>query len=76
MELAVHGRSISCSCKLRLRMRAKSSLQKGAFKKGKRTPRGSAHDADPRGVLASDAVLSMPAAGGKLLYGDTKNAAK
>ena len=59
--LAVHGRSISCSCKLRLRMRAKSSLQKGAFKKGKRTPRGSAHDADPRGVLASAAVLSMPA---------------
>ena len=33
---------------------------------GKITPRGSAHDADPRGVLASAAVLSTPAAGGKL----------
>jgi len=31
----------------------------------KRTPRGSAHDPDPRGVLASDAVLIRPAAGGK-----------
>ena len=27
---------------------------------GKITPRGSAHDADPRGVLASAAVLSTP----------------
>ena len=29
---------------------------------GKITPRGSAHDADPRGVLASATVLSMPQA--------------
>jgi hypothetical protein len=54
----------------------KSSLKQGAFKMGKITPRGSAHDADPRGVLASAAVLSTPAAGGKKWHGDTKNAAK
>jgi len=35
-------------------------LKREAFKKGKRTPRGSAHDADPRGVLASATILSMP----------------
>ena len=66
--LAVRSRSITCSCKLRLRLRdTKSSLKKGAFMDSEqRTPRGSAHDPDPRGVLASAAVLSTPAAGGKL----------
>ena len=61
--LAVRRRSITYSCKLRLRLRTKSSLKKGAFIQSKTTPRGSAHDPDPRGVLASAAVLSTPAAG-------------
>ena len=53
-----------------------SSLQNRAFEQGKRTPRGSAHDADPRGVLASDAVLSTPAPQTEeVLHHDTKHAA-
>jgi hypothetical protein len=48
-------------------------LQKGAFKQGKRTPRGSAHDADPRGVLASDSVLSTPAPQAKKLCTATQS---
>ena len=74
--LAVRRRSITYSCKLRLRLRTKSSLKKGAFIQSKTTPRGSAHDADPRGVQAFAAVLSMPAAGEENLHGDTNNAAK
>ena len=41
-----------------------------------KTPRGPAHDADPRGVQAFATVLSTPAAGEENLHGDTKNAAK
>ena len=41
----------------------KELLAERSLQSGQTTPRGSAHDADPRGVLASAAVLSTPAAG-------------
>ena len=44
----------------------KELLEERSLHPEQRTPRGSAHDPDPRGVLASAAVLSTPAAGGKL----------
>ena len=67
---------MTCSCKLHSPLCTKSSLQNRAFKQGKRTPRGSAHNADPRGVLASDAVLSTPAPQTEeVLHHDTKHAA-